>query len=386
MSMITYGKQSIDKNDIESVIEALEGELITQGPKVKEFESALKKKFGTKYSCVVSSGTAALHLTGLALGWRSDDIIITSPITFLASANAIIYTGSIPDFVDIDPLRYTIDPNKLEDKVKKYLNKGKKIKAVIGIDYAGHPCDWKALREIANKYEFRLVNDNCHALGASYFGNSKYAIQYADVVIQSYHAVKHITTGEGGSILTNDKSIDAKVRLLKSHGMNKNVNINEKGLWYYEMHEVGFNYRITDLQCALGISQIKKLDNFVTKRKTIAERYNKSFNHDDRFTTPKIFENIQHAYHLYPLLIKFNKLKNTKNDFFNKMKRKNIILQVHYIPVHTQPFYKKNFNFKVGDFPLAENFYMNEVSIPMYVNLNEKEVNFIIKEIKKNLI
>ena len=386
MSMITYGKQSIDKNDIESVIEVLEGELITQGPKVKEFESALKKKFGTKYSCVVSSGTAALHLTGLALGWRSDDIIITSPITFLASANAIIYTGSIPDFVDIDPLRYTIDPNKLEDKVKKYLNKGKKIKAVIGIDYAGHPCDWQALREIANKYEFRLVNDNCHALGASYFGNSKYAIQYADVVIQSYHAVKHITTGEGGSILTNDKSIDAKVRLLKSHGMNKNVNNNEKGLWYYEMHEVGFNYRITDLQCALGISQIKKLDNFVTKRKTIAERYNKSFNHDDRFTTPKIFKNIQHAYHLYPLLIKFDKLKNTKNDFFNKMKRKNIILQVHYIPVHTQPFYKKNFNFKVGDFPLAENFYMNEVSIPMYVNLNEKEVNFIIKEIKKNLI
>ena len=383
--MISYGKQSISKKDIESAIEVLESELITQGPKINEFEISLKKKFGTKYSCVVSSGTAALHLTALALGWKSDDIIITSPITFLASANAIIYAGSTPDFVDIDPDRYTIDPNKLEDKVKKYLNKGKKIKAVIGIDYAGHPCDWKALRDIANKYEFKLVNDNCHALGASYFGNCKYAIQYADVVTQSYHAVKNITTGEGGSILTNDKSVDEKVRLLKSHGMKKNAKMNQESPWYYEMHEVGFNYRITDLQCALGISQIKKLDNFVKKRRKIASKYDKIFNQDDRFTIPKVFKNNQHAYHLYPLLIKFNKLKKDKNDFFNKMKRKKILLQVHYIPVHTQPFYKKNFNFRMGDFPLAENFYTNEVSIPIHVNLNEKEIDFVIKEIKKNL-
>ena len=384
--MITYGKQSIDNKDIKSVIKVLKGDLITQGPKVDEFESVLKKKFGAKYSCAVSSGTAALHLTALALGWQPGDVVITSPITFLASANAITYTGSIPDFVDIDPHKYTIDSNKLEDKIKKYRNRGKKIKAVIGIDYAGLPCDWMALRELANKYKFRLVNDNCHALGASYLGNSKYAIQYADVVTHSYHAVKHITTGEGGSILTNDKSIDNKVRLLRSHGMNKNINIKQKGSWYYEMHEVGFNYRITDLQCALGISQINKLDNFIEKRRKISRKYDKAFNRDRRFIIPKVFKNAQHAYHLYPLLIKFNQLKITKNDFFNKMRNRGIILQVHYIPVHTQPFYKKNFDFKIGDFPLSENFYKNEVSIPIHVKLTEKEINFIIKEIKKNLV
>jgi len=384
--MITYGKQSIDNKDIKSVIKALKSELITQGPKVDEFESVLKKKFGAKYCCAVSSGTAALHLTALALGWKTNDIIITSPITFLASANAIIYTGSLPDFVDIDPLRYTIDPNKLEDKAKKYLNKGKKIKAVIGVDYAGHPCDWKALKELANKYQFKLVNDNCHALGAKYMGSNKYAIQYADIVTQSYHAVKSITTGEGGSIITNDESIDKKVRLLKSHGMDKNVTTRQKSSWYYEMHELGFNYRITDLQCALGISQIKKLDNFVKKRKAIAKKYDKNFNQDDRFIIPKISENIQHAYHLYPLLIKFSNLKINKDNFFNKMEKRGIKLQVHYIPIHMQPFYKKNFGFKIGDFPLAENFYANEVSIPIYVNLDLKKIDFVIKEIKNNLI
>ena len=344
--MITYGKQSIDKNDIESVIEVLEGELITQGPKVKEFESALKKKFGTKYSCVVSSGTAALHLTGLALGWRSDDIIITSPITFLASANAIIYTGSIPDFVDIDPLRYTIDPNKLEDKVKKYLNKGKKIKAVIGIDYAGHPCDWKALRQLANKYELQLINDNCHAIGAQY-KDIGYAAKYADVVTHSYHSVKNITTGEGGAVLTNNKKIDKRVRILRNHGLEKMKKNSQYNPWPFEMKYLGYNYRITDFQCALGISQLKKLNRFVKRRRQIAKIYNKEIEKVKHVSIQENGNIDNHAFHIYPISINFKKLKITKNKLIKIFLKNKIKVQTHYFPIHIQPYYKKKYGFKI---------------------------------------
>ena len=214
---ISYSKQHIDQYDIKSVLRVLRSNFITQGPKIVEFETALKKRFGSKYCRVVSSGTAALHLSALALGWKSKDIILTSPITFLASVNAITYVGATVDLVDINPVTYTIDVNKLEDKIKKYKKKGKKIKAIIGVDYAGHPCDWKSLRDIANKYNLQLINDNCHALGSSYFGNNKYATKYADVVTHSYHPVKHITTGEGGSILTNSNLIDDKIYVPVQH-------------------------------------------------------------------------------------------------------------------------------------------------------------------------
>jgi dTDP-4-amino-4,6-dideoxygalactose transaminase len=200
--MITYGKQSIDQCDIDSVIEVLKGNWLTPGPAVEIFENNLMNYFGSNHACAVANGTAALHLTGLALGWQAEDIVITTPITFLATANCIVYAGATPDFVDIDPVTYTIDPNLVEKKVKFYQSKGKKVKAIIGVDYAGHPCDWKSLRTIADKYDLQLVNDNCHALGASYFGDKQYAVEFADVVTQSYHPVKHITTGEGGAVLT----------------------------------------------------------------------------------------------------------------------------------------------------------------------------------------
>ncbi|HIC43552.1 MAG TPA: aminotransferase class I/II-fold pyridoxal phosphate-dependent enzyme, partial [Sulfurimonas sp.] len=210
--MISYGKQSIDQSDIDAVVEVLKRDWLTQGPAVETFENDLKNYFGAKHCCAVSNGTAALHLTGLALGWHPGDVIITTSITFLATANCIVYAGATPDFVDIDPVTYTIDPNKVEEKIKVYKSKGKKVKAVIGVDYAGHPCDWKGLRQIADKYGLQLVNDNCHALGALYFGEKQYAVKYADVVTQSYHPVKHITTGEGGAVFTNDPTIDQKVR------------------------------------------------------------------------------------------------------------------------------------------------------------------------------
>ena len=198
--MISYGKQSIDQTDIDAVVRVLKGDWLTQGPAVNTFENDLKSYFEAKHACVFANGTAALHLTGLALGWQPGDIVITSPITFLSTVNCIIYAGATPDFVDINPVTHTIDPILVEEKIKTYLSKGIVVKAVIGVDYAGHPCDWKALREIADKYELKLVNDNCHAMGASYNGDKQYAVKYADVVTHSYHPVKHIATGEGGAV------------------------------------------------------------------------------------------------------------------------------------------------------------------------------------------
>jgi len=385
--MISYGKQSLDQSDIDAVVEILRSDWLTQGPAVEIFESDLRHYFGARHACAVSNGTAALHLTGLALGWQPRDIVITTPITFLATVNCIIYTGATPDFVDIDPVTYTLDPNLVEEKVKHYHARGKKVNAVIGVDYAGHPCDWKALRGIADKFGLQLVNDNCHALGGSYLGEKQYAVKYADVVTQSYHPVKQITTGEGGAVLTNNPKINEKIHRLRTHGMTKDPGqlVNNDGPWYYEMHEVGYNYRITDFQCALGSSQLKKLDRFVDIRREIAHKYDKAFSNIDFLKIPGSHSSIIHAYHLYPLQIKFEKTTITKPEFFEKMKETGIDLQVHYIPVHLQPFYQKNYGFKTGDFPVSENFYYNEVSLPIYSELSSNDVSLVINNLLENI-
>ena len=378
-----YGKQSISDEDIKAVVETLKSDWMTQGPTIQKFESALNEKFGSKYSSVVASGTAGLHMTAMGLGWKKDDLIITTPITFLASANCAIYTGASVDFCDINPSTYTIDPNKLEEKLKLYAAQNKKVKAVVAVDYAGHPCDWEALKSLKDKYGFQLVNDFCHALGAEYKGDIQYAAKFADAVNLSFHPVKHITTGEGGAVLTNNPGLDNRIKTLRTHGATKDENILEQndGPWYYEMHEVGFNYRITDFQCALGISQLSRLDDFISKRRMVAEFYDKVFSSDERFIYPHVSGNAKHAYHLYPLQIKFDELKISKKEYFPKMKEKKIFLQVHYVPVHLQPFYRKHFGFKKGDFPVAEKFYENEFSIPMHPGLETEDLEYITKSI-----
>ena len=382
--MINYGRHFLDKKDIVSVSNILRSSWLTQGPVVKKFETALKKKFGANYCCVVSNGTAALHLAGLSLGWKEGDIVIASSLSFLASSNSIIYTGATPSFVDINPITYTIDVNQIEKKIKMFANRNKKVVAIIATDYAGHPCDWKTLKSISKKYNLKLINDNCHAIGASYKNDSKYALKFADVVTHSYHPVKNITTGEGGSILTNNKEIDKKVRSLRSHGITRNPKEMNKydGPWYYEMNDLGFNYRITDFQCALGLSQLKKLNKFIKKRKEIAKIYDSQFKNSSFYTIPNVSKECSHSYHLYPLQIDFNNMKQ-KKKLFKELYRNGINLQVHYIPIHLQPYYRKKYNFKKGNYPVAEEFYTKELSLPIFYSLKKKDIDRVIRLIKE---
>jgi len=378
-SFIPYGRQTITEQDIASVCSVLRSDWLTQGSKVSEFEQTLCHKFASQYATVVSNGTAALHLVGLALGWQESDIVLTTPLTFLASANCILYAGATPDFVDIDPASYTVDPNQLETKVKLLRSQGKRLKAVVAVDYAGHPCDWETLRQIADQYEFQLVDDACHALGAVYKGQSLGSCRYADVTIFSFHAVKHITTGEGGAVLTNDKALDKHIKLLRSHGVTKDSGQLQKndGPWHYEMQELGFNYRITDFQCALGISQLKRLDGFIDKRQYIATYYNERFAKINTVITPNVIPNVSHAWHLYPLQVNFDAIRLEKLEFFLKLREKKIGVQVHYFPVHLQPYYQRNFAFQKGDFPVAESFYQKEISLPMHPSLKPEEMEYV---------
>ena len=272
--MFSYSKQYISKEDLDYVNGALLNNYLTQGPLIEKFESSLKKKFKSKYSVAVSSGTAALHLCGIALGWKENDVVLLSSNTFVATANAVIYCNAIPDLIDIDESTHNIDINDLERKIKEYRKKNIKIHTVIATDYAGHPCDWHNLYKLKLKYNFNLINDNCHSIGAKINNDKGYAVKYADLVVHSYHPVKAITTGEGGCIFTNNSKYYENIKLLRSHGINRSkVLINKFGPWYYDIKKTGFNYRLSEISCALGISQLKKLDKFINRRRDIANQY-----------------------------------------------------------------------------------------------------------------
>ncbi len=382
MPLINYGKQSLDLKDIKYVQKVLKSNFLTQGPMVQKFELKLKKKLNSNYCTVVSSGTAALHLLSLALGWKKNDIILTTPLSFVATSNCILYSGATPVFVDIDINTGNICPINLEKKIKNLEKRKKKVKAVIAIDYGGCPSDWPKLKKITKRRNITLINDGCHALGSAIDKNKMYAIKFADFVTYSFHPVKPITTGEGGAILTNNKVIDEKIKILRTHGIKKDE---KKYIWHNDMQFLGFNYRITDFQCALGLSQLNKIEKFNLKRKKIAALYDNEFKNFKFVKTQNIPKNYSSSYHLYALKIDFKKLNIKKNNLFKKLIKLGIKLQVHYIPIYRHSYYKKKFKFNNSLFPCTEKFYEEVVSLPIYYNLSIKNQFYIINSIKKIL-
>ena len=375
--LISYGKQHIDNNDIRNVNKVLKSNFLTQGPLVKKFEDSLKKKLKSRYCSVVNNGSSALLTIGKILKWKKGDLIAVPPITFLSSVNTIEHCGAKPIFIDISLNDYCMDPDLLESELKK--DKKKKIKAAIIVDYGGQPAQWKKFLKLKKKYKIQLVNDNCHALGSSYFKDTGYAVKYADLVSLSFHPVKVITTGEGGAILTNNKTYDKKAKLIRSHGMSRK----KKRHWEYKMDLLGYNFRLPDINCAIGLSQIEKLNRFLKKRDQISKIYDRFFSDKSKFIIPPRFFSSKNSYHLYPLRINMKKIKKSKVQIIKDFLKNKIKVQVHYIPVNTQPFYKKKYGFKNKDFPNTMKFFENTLSFPIYYNLNFKEINYIKKFGKK---
>ena len=372
--MINYNRHHIDKKDIKSVVNVLKSDFLTQGKQIFKFEKKLGKFFSCKYACAVSSGTAALHLSAIALNFDKNDYILLSPITFVASANCALYCNSKVEFIDIESDYYTIDPIKLEVKIKQLKKRRKKIKAVIVTDYAGQPSDWKKLKVLSKKYKFFLINDNCHALGAKYLNRKDYAVKFADIVIQSFHPVKNITTGEGGAVLTNNKFIFEKIKLLRSHNIKKFF-FN----WFYDVKFLGYNYRITDIQSALGISQLSKINVFLKKRRKIAKVYDNLFKNNDIIKYPIVREKCLHAYHLYPIRVNFRKLKISKLTFLKLLRKLGINPQLHYKPVHMLTLYKKKFGKKT--LKESEKYYSETLSLPVFYEMTLHQVNFVARSV-----
>ena len=380
MKKIPYGRQHITNEDIQAVVEVLKSDYLTQGPHIAEFEQAFADYIGVKYAVAVSNGTAALHLCTLAIGVKKGDRVITTPITFIASANCVRYADGEVIFSDIDPETYLLDINKvrqlLESAPKGY------YKGIIPVDFAGRAVDLEAFRKLADEYGCWIIEDACHAPGG-YFTDSKGVRQncgngnYADLAIFSFHPVKHIACGEGGMITTNNKDLYDRVRNLRTHGIQQRPELRQynHGVWYYEMQELGYNYRITDIQSALGISQLKRAKAGLERRKEIATVYEDAFQ-EKTFIRGQSGVVGGHAYHLY--IVEFE----DRDRLINHLREQNIFAQVHYIPVHLMPYYRQ-FGWKDGDLPMAEEYYKHCLSIPMYPTLTEKEQITVIETIIK---
>lgn len=381
--MIYYGKQNLNNLDIANVIKSLKAEKITQGEKPLEFENKLKTKFKSKYAISLSSGTAALHCIGLSLNWTEEDIILTSPITFIASASCALMTNSKIDFVDIDKDIFSMDPNALEDKIKLYRKKNKKITAVVITDFAGQPADWLDFYYLKKKYDIQLINDNCHSYGATYKDDIGYASKYADAVSLSFHPVKHITTIEGGAILTNNYQIYKNSKLFRSHGIDRNVQLTKRYPWKYNVKTLGYNYRMNDIQAALGISQLNRLDEFIVKKKKIAKIYDNFLNDFEFIKKPILKTNRTHSYHLYVLKINFDRLKYSKSKLFKFFKLSGITLQVHYIPLFYHQIFKK-IKIDKEKFVNSVQYYKECFSVPIFSGIKKKEISKV-KETLFNL-
>jgi len=363
---IPYGHQWIDANDIKEVVKVLKSDWLTQGPKVEEFEKAVSKYCGSKYAVAVSSGTSALYLAYVVAGVKSGDEVITTPLTFAATANMITFCGAKPVFADVEEETLNINPKEIEKKISE------KTKAIATVDFAGLPCDYKEIFEIAKKHNLLVIEDACHALGAEYRG--KKIGSFTDMTILSFHPVKHITTGEGGMILTNNKDFYEKLKILTSHGM---VKIPEKGAWYYEIENPSFNFRLTDIQCALGISQLKKIDKFLKRRREIVKIYGQAFKGIKNIVLPAENDHAKSAWHIFPIQVK----NLDRKKVFEDLRHLGIGVQVHYMPLSLQPFYKKKFGYKEGDFPVAEKYYERAITLPLFPKMTDSDIKKVIKTV-----
>jgi UDP-4-amino-4,6-dideoxy-N-acetyl-beta-L-altrosamine transaminase len=377
--IIPYGKQTITQDDIDAVVTVLQSPYITQGPKIPEFEQIVASYHGAKYGVAFCNGTAALHGAYAAIGIEEGDEVITSPNSFVATSNAAVYLGGRPVFVDIHKDTYCIDTEKIEERITSH------TKAIAPVSFGGYPVNLMRIREIADKYDLKIVHDAAHAIGSNRGGS--FGMEYADVAILSFHPVKHITTGEGGMVLTNDKDIYEKLLLFRSHGITKDEGLltEHHGPWYYEMVSLGYNYRMSDIQAALGICQFERLQSNLVSRNHLAKYYEENLSKCEFLRLPlnvgfdaSMDAGTIHAYHLYPVTLMNEK---ERRPFYDYLHSQGIMAQIHYIPIHLQPYYKNKYGYKKGDYPVAEQYYNTEVSVPMYHNMSEEDREYIVHTI-----
>lgn len=378
--MIPYGKQEITQADIDAVSNVLSSDFLTQGPKVPAFEASLISATGASFAFAVNSATSALHIACLALGLDKGDTLWTSPVTFVASANCGLYCGASVDFVDIDPTTYNLCPIALEAKLKLAKLDGSLPKVVVAVHLCGQPCDMKMIYALSVEYGFKVIEDASHAIGGRYLEQPIGACEYSDITVFSFHPVKIVTTAEGGAALTNDKKLADKMALYRSHGITRDEALMENfphGGWYYEQIDLGFNYRMTELQAALGVSQMTRLSEFVALRHQLAERYYEKLA-DLPITLPYQLAGTYSGLHLFVIRLDLDKISKTHREVFDELRANGIGVNVHYIPVHLQPYYQR-MGFKNGDFPNAESYYSNAISLPMFHAMTYEQQDEVVR-------
>jgi perosamine synthetase len=375
-TMLPYGRQSISEDDIQTVVDVLRSDWLTTGPKVAEFEEALAARVGAKYAVAYSSGTAALHGAAFAAGLKPGDEAITSPLTFAATANCVLYQGARPVFADVSPDTLNLDPDLLAERITP------NTRAILPVDYAGHPADLDPILALAERHGLTVIEDACHALGAEYKGRRAGSIAHMSVF--SFHPVKHVATGEGGMVTTDRADLAENLRRFRNHGISSDARQRHaSGQWHYEMVQLGFNYRLTDIACALGISQLKKLEANLARRREIAARYTAAFRNLRGVIAPSVRPDVNPAWHLYPIRVNPSHLKKDRAHMFRALRAENIGVNVHYIPVHLHPYYRDRFGYQGGEYPVAETAYEQLISLPMFHAMTEQDVEDVIAAVSK---
>lgn len=378
-TLLPYGHQSIDEDDVRVVVEVLRSYWITTGPKVAEFEEAFAERVGARYAVSFSSGTAALHGAAFAAGLGSGDEAITTPMTFCATANCVVYQGARPVFADVCPDTLNLDPDEVARRVTSH------TKAVLPVDYAGHPADLDPLLELADRHGLVVIEDACHALGAEYKGRRVGSISHMTVF--SFHPVKHITTGEGGMVTTDDAELAQRLRMFRNHGIDSDARQRQaEGQWYYEMVSLGYNYRLTDIGCALGLSQLRKLDANLARRREIARRYAAAFQGIPGIILPAIRPNANPAWHIYPIRLDLTKIRVSRTEVFHALRAEGLGVNVHYIPVHLHPYYRNRFGYRGGEYQVAEDAYSRLITLPIFSAMTDRDIEDVIKAVCKVIL